>query len=89
MNAPSKSATVRWLSALVVCTVALAACGRGSTPVGSTEVPVKPAPSAAAVPPPVAANPSTPAPNARRVPFCLPGERVVCTLGPPPVCHCE
>lgn len=25
----------------------------------------------------------------RRVPFCLPGEKVVCTLGPPPVCHCE
>jgi hypothetical protein len=22
-------------------------------------------------------------------PFCLPGEKVVCTLGPPPVCHCE
>ncbi|KYF46697.1 hypothetical protein BE08_08580 [Sorangium cellulosum] len=25
----------------------------------------------------------------RPVPFCLPGEKVVCTLGPPPVCHCE
>src|SRR5436305_3386476 len=24
-----------------------------------------------------------------RVPFCLPGEKRVCTLGPPPVCHCE
>jgi hypothetical protein len=24
-----------------------------------------------------------------RVPFCPPGEKVVCTLGPPPVCHCE
>jgi len=24
-----------------------------------------------------------------KVPFCLPGERKVCTLGPPPVCHCE
>jgi hypothetical protein len=24
----------------------------------------------------------------RRTPFCLPGEKVVCTLGPPPVCHC-
>ncbi|WP_437726670.1 hypothetical protein [Sorangium sp. So ce861] len=23
------------------------------------------------------------------VPFCLPGEKVVCTLGPPPVCRCE
>jgi hypothetical protein len=23
------------------------------------------------------------------VPFCLPGEKRVCTLGPPPVCHCE
>jgi hypothetical protein len=21
--------------------------------------------------------------------FCLPGEKRVCTLGPPPVCHCE
>lgn len=21
--------------------------------------------------------------------FCLPGEKLVCTLGPPPVCHCE
>jgi hypothetical protein len=27
--------------------------------------------------------------KARAVPFCLPGEKVVCTLGPPPVCHCE
>jgi hypothetical protein len=26
---------------------------------------------------------------AKKVPFCLPGEKVVCTLGPPPVCHCE
>jgi hypothetical protein len=24
-----------------------------------------------------------------KVPFCLPGEKRVCTLGPPPVCHCE
>jgi len=24
-----------------------------------------------------------------KVPFCLPGEKVKCTLGPPPVCHCE
>lgn len=24
-----------------------------------------------------------------RTPFCLPGEKRVCTLGPPPVCHCE
>jgi hypothetical protein len=23
------------------------------------------------------------------VSFCLPGEKRVCTLGPPPVCHCE
>ena len=23
------------------------------------------------------------------VDFCLPGEKLVCTLGPPPVCHCE
>jgi hypothetical protein len=23
-----------------------------------------------------------------KTPFCLPGEKVVCTLGPPPVCHC-
>ena len=23
-----------------------------------------------------------------RTPFCLPGEKVVCTLGPPPVCRC-
>ncbi len=22
-------------------------------------------------------------------PFCLPGEKRVCTLGPPPVCHCQ
>jgi hypothetical protein len=22
------------------------------------------------------------------VPFCLPGEKRVCTLGPPPVCYC-
>jgi hypothetical protein len=24
-----------------------------------------------------------------KTPFCLPGEKRVCTLGPPPVCHCE
>jgi hypothetical protein len=24
-----------------------------------------------------------------RTPFCLPGEKVVCTLGPPPVCSCQ
>src|SRR6476619_4056650 len=23
------------------------------------------------------------------VPFCLLGEKRVCTLGPPPLCHCE
>jgi hypothetical protein len=28
-------------------------------------------------------------PEASRGTFCLPGEKVVCTLGPPPVCHCE
>jgi hypothetical protein len=24
-----------------------------------------------------------------RTPFCLPGEKVVCTLGPPPHCSCQ
>jgi hypothetical protein len=24
-----------------------------------------------------------------QVPFCPEGEKVKCTLGPPPVCHCE
>jgi hypothetical protein len=24
-----------------------------------------------------------------RMPFCLPGERLRCSLGPPPVCWCE
>jgi hypothetical protein len=23
------------------------------------------------------------------VPICPPGEKLKCTLGPPPVCHCE
>lgn len=28
--------------------------------------------------------------TSEKVPFnCLPGEKKVCTLGPPPVCHCE
>ena len=27
-------------------------------------------------------------PSAKRTPFCLPGEKVSCTLGPPPVCRC-
>ncbi len=27
--------------------------------------------------------------KALRGTFCLPGEKVSCTLGPPPVCHCE
>jgi len=42
----------------------------------------------AAVPPPVN-EATTVKPEMSRVPFCLPGEKVVCTLGPPPVCHCE
>jgi hypothetical protein len=28
-----------------------------------------------------------PEPAAR--PICLPGDKLVCTLGPPPVCRCE
>jgi hypothetical protein len=38
---------------------------------------------------PLAANRVAPAQSVSRVPFCLPGEKVHCTLGPPPVCHCE
>lgn len=36
-----------------------------------------------------AATPNRPAFARERVAFCLPGEKRVCTLGPPPVCHCE
>jgi hypothetical protein len=28
-------------------------------------------------------------PSVARVPFCLAGEVLVCTLGPPSVCHCS
>ncbi|HEU4411971.1 MAG TPA: hypothetical protein VFS43_42410 [Polyangiaceae bacterium] len=27
--------------------------------------------------------------SAQAAPFCLPGEKLVCTLGPPPVCSCQ
>jgi len=33
----------------------------------------------------VTASPAAPA----RSSFCLPGEKVVCTLGPPPKCYCQ
>jgi hypothetical protein len=36
-----------------------------------------------------AATTNRPAFARSRVDFCLPGEKRVCTLGPPPVCHCE
>ena len=35
----------------------------------------------------LAASPAFAASNA--TPFCLPGEKKVCTLGPPPVCSCK
>ena len=35
----------------------------------------------------LAANPAFARQNA--TPFCLPGEKKVCTLGPPPVCSCK
>ena len=41
------------------------------------------------VAPPPINEATTVKPEATRVSFCLPGEKVVCTLGPPPVCHCE
>ena len=63
--------------ALVLFATALAASG--------------PAPAVAAAWQPVAvADRSVPKTSfLPRVPFCLPGEKVVCSLGPPPVCHCE
>jgi len=35
----------------------------------------------------LAGSPAFAAKNAS--PFCLPGEKKVCTLGPPPVCSCK
>lgn len=76
MAVSSTSKALRLFSCLILC--ALAIGGRASTLVAALD-------SFA----PLAANRVTPAPNVSRVPFCLPGEKVRCTLGPPPVCHCE
>jgi hypothetical protein len=34
-------------------------------------------------------EPAPDLPIGGRVPVCPEGEKMVCTLGPPPVCHCE
>lgn len=58
--------------------LALAACAIDPTPPEESQ--------AAALEPTKPAQPPT---MTDRVAFCLPGETRVCTLGPPPVCHCE
>lgn len=79
----SKSRVFRLFVPLALCAVAFTAAGREQ---GQAKAPAKPADKA-----PVVAKP---APSAveilmSRVPFCPPGEKVVCTLGPPPVCSCQ
>jgi hypothetical protein len=75
MAVSSKSKALRLFSCLVLCAVALAVGSRASTLVAALDS--------------FPANRVTPAQSVSRVPFCLPGEKVKCTLGPPPVCHCE
>lgn len=103
MRVSSKSPVLRWLLAVALCPAALSAGGRDATPEGSAGPSVAPSrqdtfqASSASDQPTVAEvdgalvvmlqteDTTTPA----RAPICPDGEKVKCTLGPPPVCHCE
>jgi hypothetical protein len=104
MRVSSKSAVLRWLLALALCPAVLTARGREATPdtsTGASSLVQTRADGVRALP---AIDQGTVEENedalvaaalahdetARaRVPFCPEGEKVKCTLGPPPVCHCE
>jgi len=75
MSVPRKFPAVSWLFA-VLCPIALAAGGHEATPKAST-------------PAAVVAQDEQTVSHRKPSDFCLPGEKLVCTLGPPPVCHCE
>jgi hypothetical protein len=79
MSVCSKFRVVRWFFPLVLSAVALA------QPLAANHT--MPRESTGAVVEKTRETDSEAKPA--RVPFCLPGEKRVCTLGPPPVCHCE
>ena len=103
MRVSSKSPVLRWLLAVALSPAALSAGGRDATPEGSAGKSVAPSRHDCSQPSPASnhvtvdendgamvettqtKDDTTPA----RVPFCPDGEKVKCTLGPPPVCHCE
>lgn len=67
-----------WIAGLIICTLLIGSLAdaqlpRSSGAVSRTEV----------------KDSLSSAETSDKVPFCLPGEKKVCILGPPPVCHCE
>lgn len=103
MRGSSKSPVVRWLLAMALCPAVLSAGSRNATPEGSVGPSVVPSrhecvQTASAIKEVTVAEDDgafvettqtedtrTPA----RAPICPDGEKLKCTLGPPPVCHCE
>jgi len=92
MSISSKSPALRLLLALVLSPVALVTGGHEPSRQGSTEAPTQQTRAAAVS----AFNAemgselvSRPEAMPMRIAFCLPGEKLVCTLGPPPVCSCQ
>jgi hypothetical protein len=84
MSTASTSRAFRVVSAVILASVAFASAARERAPEASSrtgKAPVQRTSSQATKPEAEA--------TARRVPFCTPPEKVVCTLGPPPVCSCQ
>ena len=103
MRVSSKSSMLRWLLAVALCPAALSGGGRDATPEGPAgpSVVVTQADAFSASP---ASDHVTVEENdgvliatlraeadiaPARAPICPDGEKLKCTLGPPPVCHCE
>jgi hypothetical protein len=103
MRVPSKSAVLRYFLAVALCPATLAATGGERTPEAATTVAaVQARPDSYQQPLVVTAitaedSECAPAEMTQgaaagapaRAPICPEGEKVQCTLGPPPVCHCE
>ena len=103
MRVSSKSSVLRWLLAVALCPAALSGSGRDAAPAGSAgpSVALTRADSFSASPASdhitveesegvwVATLQTEADTTPARRPFCPDGEKVKCTLGPPPVCHCE
>jgi hypothetical protein len=102
MRVFSKSSVLRWLLAVALCPAALSGGGRDVTPEGSAgpSVVLTRADSFSASPAShqitveesdgvLVATLQTEADITSARPICPDGEKVKCTLGPPPVCHCE